>query len=156
MRMKARATLVIAIVAAAAAASNATEDQQDARLAKAKQLFNRYVLLEHAFDPAIADLYSDDAVIRNRRTYPTGQVRELTIPAPKYKELLRAAMPVAKQRGDTSTYSNVSYATEGDGVRVKADRFSELKKYHSPVSLLVKSATAGEWQIYEEISASQP
>ncbi len=46
----------------------------------AQALFKRYVDLEHAYDTAVADLYSDDAVIKNKRTYPTGQVRELSMP----------------------------------------------------------------------------
>jgi hypothetical protein len=128
----------------------------DSSLVRAKQLFGRYVALEHAFDPTVADLYSDDAVIRNKRTYPTGQVRQLTIPAPKYKELLRASMPLAKARGDTSTYSDVRYVEEGKHVRIAATRFSNLKKYSSPISLLVGPSDAGGWLIYEELSESQP
>ncbi len=103
-----------------------------------------------------ADLYSDKAIIRNKRTYPTGQVREITIPAPRYKEMLRQAMPVARARGDVSTYTQVMYALEGEGVRIKADRFSELKKYHSPLSILVKPTASGAWLIYEELGQSQP
>jgi hypothetical protein len=128
----------------------------DARVTEAKQLFARYVALEHAFDPAVAELYADDAVIRNTRTYPTGQTREMTMPAPQYKAMMRAAMPLARARGDVSTYSQVSYAPEADGVRIKADRFSELKKYHSPLSLLVKPSPSGSWLIYQELSESQP
>jgi len=55
----------------------------DAR-AKAERLLERYIALEAAFDPAVADLYADDAVIRNRRTYPTGEVHEVTAPAAQY------------------------------------------------------------------------
>jgi hypothetical protein len=128
----------------------------DPSLDAARQLFDRYVALEHAFDPAVAALYSDDAIIRNQRTYPMGQVRELTMPAPKYKELIRAAMPLAKARGDTSTYSEVRYVAEGDRVRITATRFSNLKKYSSPLSLLVGPSDAGDWLIYEELSQSQP
>jgi hypothetical protein len=128
----------------------------DSALDKAKQLFGRYVALEHAFDPAVADLYSDDAVIRNKRTYPTGQVRELTVPATQYKQLLRASMPFAKARGDTSAYSDVRYLEEGHRVRITATRFSNLKKYSSPISLLVGPSDAGRWLIYEELSESQP
>ena len=75
-------------------------------LEKARALFKAYADEEGRFDPAVADLYADDAVIRNKRTYPDGQVREMTLPAPKYKELIRAAMPLARERGDTSRYSN--------------------------------------------------
>src|SRR5262245_44517953 len=107
-------------------------------LQKARVLFETYVQRGQAFDATLADLYSDDAVIRNKRTYSTGEVRELSMPASEYKELLRKALPIAMMRGDTSTFTEIQYTLESGGVRIKADRFSELKKYHSPISLLVK------------------
>src|SRR5690349_12995104 len=100
----------------------------------AKSLFDSYVQRERGFDPAVADLYADDAVIRNRRRYPDGQVRELTLPAHQYKALIRQVMPTAKARGDTNSYSAVTFTNEGPGVRIRATRFSHLKKYSSPLS----------------------
>jgi hypothetical protein len=146
------ALAVVAFLAAAipdGAAADASADQ-------AKQLFDRYVALEHAFDPAVADLYADDARIRNKRTYPDGTIRELTVPAPQYKKLVRASMPLAKARNDTSAYSEVRYAEAGGRVRITATRFSNLKKYSSPISLLVGPGPGGAWLIYEELSESQP
>lgn len=126
------------------------------KLAHAKALFVRYVTLGHTFDPAVADLYSDSAVIRNKRLYPTGQERILTMPAPQYKAFIRQAMQLAKDRGDISTYSEVKYTVEGAGVRITATRFSELKRYSSPVSLLVGPAEGKAWLILEELSESRP
>src|SRR3569832_2992027 len=40
--------------------------------AEAKQLFERYASLEARFDPGVAALNTDDAVIRNKRFYPVG------------------------------------------------------------------------------------
>jgi hypothetical protein len=123
---------------------------------KAKELFERYVALERAFDSAQGDLYSEDAKIQNIRNYPSGQQRTVEFPAPEYKNLLRAAMPLAKARGDTSIYSDVKYTPEGERVRITCTRFSELKKYSSPLSLLVGPDKEGKWLIFEEISESQP
>ena len=106
------------------------------------------VALEHAFDPATSDLYSDDAKIQNTRTYPTGQKRTLTLPAADYKKLIKAAMPLAKARGDTSTYSVIKYSPGKDRVRITCTRFSELKKYSSPLSLLVGPDKDGKWLIF--------
>jgi hypothetical protein len=128
----------------------------DPRIKKAREVFDLYVSLEHSFDPKAADLYSDSAVIRNKRTYPTGQIREMTLPASQYKDLIRQSMPLAKSRGDMSTYTEVTYTVEGDGVRIKATRYSELKKYSSPLSILVRPSPEGPWLIYEELSESRP
>ncbi len=122
----------------------------------AKAFFDRYVQLGHSFDPAAADLYADDALIKNKRTYPTGQVRELTMPANSFKTLIRKTMPLAKLRGDTNSYSEITYSKEGLMVRIRATRFSNLKKYSSPISLLVSPDDKGRWLIREEVSESRP
>jgi len=127
----------------------------DAR-ARAEQVWNRYVALEAAFDPAIADLYADDAVIRNRRTYPTGEVREATVPAAQYKVLIRQAIPLAKAKNDISRYSGCTYAAEGARVRIACARFSTLKNYTSPITLLVGPGAGATWLIFEESSESRP
>jgi len=130
--------------------------QSTAPVEQAKALFTRFVEMEQAYDTAIADLYADDAVIKNKRTYPTGEVRELTIPPAQYKQLIRQAMPLAKTRGDRSTYSKCGYTAEGANVRITCSRYSELKKYTSPYALLVGPNRAGQWRILEELSESRP
>jgi hypothetical protein len=123
-------------------------------IAKAKAFFARYVQLEHAFDPAQADLYRDDAVIVNKRVYPNGKTIETPIPALRYKHYIRTGMAEAKQKGDISNYSNESCTVEGDKVRIKVTRYSVLKKYSSPMSQLVGPDAQGNWVIYEERSES--
>ena len=130
--------------------------EEDKLIIEAKKLFERYETLEHSFDPKIADLYADNALIQHKRKYPSGEVKVSTLPAPKYKEIIREAMPHAKAKGDISTYSDMKYAIEGANVRITITRFSELKKYSSPMSLLVGPNEKGQWLIYEEISESQP
>lgn len=125
-------------------------------IAEAKQLFERYASLEARFDPGVADLYADDAIIRNKRFYPDGQVREIAIPALQYKQLLRDLMPVAKSRNDYSTYSKTTFKREGMGVRIQAQRFSVMKRYTSPISLRVAPDASGRWLIREELSESRP
>src|SRR6185503_1685635 len=106
-------------------------------LERAKALFERYVALEKAFDPSVADLYSDAAVITNTRTYPTGEVREITIPAPQYKQLIRAGMPLARQVNDTNRYSERAYRPTGHRVAITCKRLGERKRYTSPIRLVV-------------------
>jgi hypothetical protein len=124
-------------------------------IAKAKALFARYVQLEHAFDPAQADLYMDNAVIVNKRIYPNGKTIDTPIPALRYKHYVRTGMAEAKKKGDISNYSNESYAPEGNKVRIKVTRYSVLKKYSSPMSQLVGPDPQGNWVIYEETSESR-
>lgn len=128
----------------------------DATIDAAKKFFDRYVALEASFDPKVADLYADDAKIQNTRISSDGQKKVMTMPAPAYKELIRQVMPLAKQRGDTSIYSNVKFTQEDDKVRITATRYSNLKKYSSPISLLIAPSEKGVWLISEELSESRP
>lgn len=123
---------------------------------KAAALFAKYVSLGASYDSSLADLYSDTALITNKRTYPNGKVREIAIPATQYKALIRAAMPMAKSRGDLSTYSEVTYEMQAEKVRISATRFSELKKYESPIILVVGPSESGDWLILEEHTESRP
>jgi hypothetical protein len=108
-----RAVSTVIAVLAVVATAVAGQKPGSAHIPEARALFERYVTLEQQFDPLVADLYSDEAVIKNKRTYPTGQVREMTLPARQYKDLIRKAMPLAKERGDTSSYSECAYSEEG-------------------------------------------
>jgi len=124
--------------------------------AGAKTFFEQYASLVKAYDPAVGDRYADQAVMRNKHTYPHGNLRALELPAMKCKSLMRASMPAAKAIGDHSTYSDVRFARERDNVRVAATRYAVGKKYSSPMSLLVARENGGPWLIIEELSESQP
>ena len=144
------------LVAAVALPEFAQTEPSDARdLQAARELFARYVRLERNFDPALAQLYAEDAVIRNRRTYPGGEVRERTLTALQLRQLIRLAMPIAKSRGDRNSYSDCSYAAEARGVRINCLRFSRLKQSTSPLSLLVAPTQQRQWRILEEDSESR-
>ena len=139
--------LAVAMLALSSYAGPATTD--------ATKIFESYVDLERKFDPAVADLYSDDATIKNTRRFPDGTSRTMTLPTPKYKQLIKQFMPLAKERGDTNKYSDVAYKEEDGKVRVTATRYSDLKKYTSPLSLLIAKKD-DQWLIVEEISESRP
>jgi hypothetical protein len=65
-------------------------------------------------------------------------------------------MPLAKTRGDTSSYSEVVFEVEEGRVRIEALRYSDLKRYESTIQLVVGPGPDGEWLIFEEISRSIP
>ncbi len=134
----------------------ALAEKTDQRLEEAKKFFSRYVALELTYDTTSADLYDDHAIIRNTRRYPDGKVRVITIEPQQYKSLIVAAMPLAQARGDKSTYSKMSYIVEGDRVRIRCTRYSELKKYSSPMELIVGPDASGAWKIFQELTESRP
>ncbi len=159
--MKRASIVILALLALcqAAGAAKTTAPKGSAQgdlIPKAKAFFQHYVELEHAFDPSIADLYSNDAVIKNTQYRADGKVVPLTKPVDKYKQVLRDYMKTkARQIGDISNYSNDTYAVEGGNrVRIKVTRYSSIEKVSSPVSMLVGPDATGKWLIYEELSES--
>lgn len=123
---------------------------------EAEAFFGRYQSLASSFDPAAADLYCNNAKIQNVRRFPNGEQKTLQIPAAQYKDIVRTVMPTAQARGDTNAYSKVEYWTEGRNVRVTAVRFSDLKQYESPFSLLIGRCDDGSLGILEELTESIP
>ena len=128
----------------------------DAYVERAKALFGEYAKSESAFDAAVADLYSDSAVIRNKRRYPNGSVRVMALTGAQYKALIRLSMPLAKARNDKSNYSRVTYKRVGGKVKISAQRYLLLKKYTSPLTLIVMPNSKKRWLIVEENSESRP
>jgi len=149
------AIALLALCQAASATATTTAAVKGDSIAKAKALFQRYVELEHAFDPAQADLYSDMAVIRNKRIMPDGKVVPLTVPALRYKKVVRDGMAKARKDGDIANYTNDTYTLEKGGkVRIHVTRYLALRKYASPMSMLVGPDATGKWVIFEEESES--
>jgi hypothetical protein len=122
---------------------------------RAERLIKHSASLAWNFDAAVADLYADSALIQHRRISADGRSRLVEMPAGVYKALMKAAMPFAKSRGDRNRLSDVKYSLEKGRVRVVAKRYSELKKYSSPISWLVGPAEGGNWLIFEEQSETR-
>jgi len=152
-----RAMSILLPVLALTWATAAAQETPDPRLAAAQAFFESYVALEKAFDPAVADLYADSATVRNLRRYPTGEVREMKLEGARFKALVVASLPLAKERGDLSTYTGIAYEALASGqVAITGTRFSELKKYSSPLELRIALQQDGVWRIVEETGESQP
>ena len=125
------------------------------KVKQAKKIFTQYVTLADKFDPAVTELYSNAAKIQNTRIYPDGRRRVMSLDGKKYKVLIRIGMPFSKARGDTNKYTEVNYVKKDSKVTITATRFSNLKKYSSPLTLVVGADTDGKWRILEEISQSR-
>lgn len=127
----------------------------DDAISEAKSFFNKYVELGNKFDPSLADLYSDSAVIQNTRYYDNGQTKTMTLPAPAYKKMVAAAMPVAKARNDLDTFTKTTYTAQDGAVKIQSLRHSNMKNYDSWLVLLVRKEN-GSWKIVQELSQSRP
>jgi hypothetical protein len=125
--------------------------------ASAEEFFAKYIALESAFDPALADLYSNSAVIRAYRRYPDGTERSMSFSAGQWKALIAQGMPAAESMGDRSTYSNVRISIRGADARIEAHRYSVRKCYTDQrYYMLLQRQSNGEYLIVEEYAETQP
>lgn len=120
-------------------------------LRAAEQLFVRYQTLERAFDPAITELYADQAIIHLSAPTATGRMQSFEVPAEIYTGLLRQTLREARQRGDYNRYRDVEYVAVDAGVRIRGIRHSVWKGYDSPFSMVVAQGPDGRWVIIEEV-----
>jgi hypothetical protein len=124
---------------------------------QAEALFTSYIDLEHAFNPALIDLYASSAHIESRLIVAGRAPQVRTWKGKEYKDMLRRALAKAKEtKQDLNYYSAISYLREGSRVRIKAMRYAEMQKAVSPVELLVGPDADGHWRIFEELSESHP
>lgn len=106
------------------------------------------------FDPGILSLYDKNAKIQIIRRSQQGD-KTMNLSFAQYRELIISSLPLAKSRGDRSTFSNVTYKAEGQRVRIRAQRYSQLYRNTNPHTLLVGPDATGKWVIFEEVIEAQ-
>ena len=151
MRTRLTKTVIILSLLCAPAAA------QTSGVAGAKAFWDRQKNLAEAFDARFTDAYAADAEIIGLRNYPAPlPPREMRMTGEAWARLARLGMPLAKMRGDVSSYRDEAFApAEGACVKLTATRRSELKKYDAPHEV-VMCPRSGSWVIVREVTATQP
>jgi hypothetical protein len=144
-------TLIVALTLSALSFATSRSEQE------ARDFFARYAALGKAYDPAVADLYSDEAFIRAFRRYPHGLERAMELRGVQWKALVRKAMPLAKAQNDRSEYKEPRFEVTGGKVKISAKRYSVRKCYWDPSYYMVlQKQPNGSLTIVEEYSETQP
>lgn len=130
---------------------------QDADVNSVKEFFRGYVEMGENFDVSSADLYLNSAIIRNLRRYPDGSEKSMQLNGAQWKELIIKVMPLAKTRGDKSTFSHIIISIDGKQAKIKANRYSNLKCYTDiGYFMIIELQPDGKYKIIEEYMESQP
>ena len=125
---------------------------EDDWLKGAEQCMEYHFSLADNFDPNMAYLYSDDALIQNTVLNSDGSQHTRVIPAAFYKSIIGVAMEKARELNDRYTYSDVEYKLEGNRVRITYQRYSHARDYKSPVSMLMGIESHEAGIVFEELS----
>ncbi len=117
--------------------------------------FNKYETLSGQYDITVAGLYSDQANILAVRVLPDGSEQKMAIDGKKWKQLIVDSMDIAKQRGDSSKFSDVSFTRDGDGMKITASRYSAIKCFQDKdYYMILKEREDGQIEIVEEFTRS--
>ena len=146
---------LLSFVACASTNQNSSINQTSSADQEYMDFFKKYESLGHAFDPAVADMYSDKAMIHAIRKLPDGVEQSMKMNGTKWKEMIVSTMEISKQRGDRSDFSNVSVSMEGDVAKIKASRYSATKCFSDEKYYMrVKKQSDGTLKIVEEFVES--
>lgn len=121
---------------------------------KAAAFFQKFIAMERDFDPALMDLYDDDASVTNTRRLSNGLVKDKIINVAYMKKMYQNSLWFAKWMGDTKVYADITYTEVGNGVRIMCTRSSLHKRRSVPYELIVGPGPKGDWVILMEHSES--
>ena len=112
--------------------------------------FEKFQHLNKVYDPAIRDLYSDDAVV-SVISYGKGIEVLTKIQASKFKPQLDESMKYAKALSSSDRYSNIRISPIAQGYKIEAHRYSFDKCYEDKAfSLELRKNTDNSLQIVKQ------
>jgi hypothetical protein len=142
-------TIVLTI---ALCAAGHAQERPDASLERARQVIESYVSLERAYDPRLADLYADEAIIKVNQTGPNGESQWVTAQGWQYKKMVRDSLPKSRAKGYRAAYSGARYEMYGKKVRVSVMQYVEKSGTSNPVQWVIGPGRTSQWLILEEVA----
>jgi hypothetical protein len=142
----------ILLLAMALLAPARAQERPDASLERARQVIESYVSLERGYDPRLADLYADEAVIKVNQAGPDGRSQWVTAQGWQYKKMIREVMPKSRAQGYRASYSGARYEMNGKNVRVSAVQYVEKTRASYPIQWVIGPGRTSQWLILEEVA----
>lgn len=147
------AAVVAVLLPLAAIAQHAV---QPSAIAQAQAFFPHVIALEAAYDATFVNFLADDAVVRNYKMVPDGNVRDRVHPVPFLRPSMPLGMLISRDLGRRLTYSDCRARVEGARVRISCTQERNEPAFRGPFSMLVGPDSAGAWKIYEHIAEPSP
>jgi hypothetical protein len=132
-------------------AASQAQERPDASLERARQVIESYVSLERAYDPRLADLYADEAVIKANQAGPNGESQWVTAQGWQYKKMVRDAMPRFRAQGFKASYSGARYEMSGKNVRVSVMQYVDKSRSSYPIQWTIGPGRTSQWLILEQV-----
>lgn len=118
--------------------------------------FAQYKEYEADFDVALANMYSDDAVVGIFWTDEKGQPMQILFKGIAYKDMIRQGMAQAAEKKDKIEYSDVTYEAISGGVLIGGKKTSKQRGETTSFKMFMRPRPNGQWLIEEEKLESIP
>lgn len=119
------------------------------------EFFNKFQKLGQSYDPAVVELYSNDAKIAAVRIMSDGKERNMKLSGEQWKKLLLDSLDIGKKRGDNSEFSNIQITVNDNQAKIKANRYSHVKCFEDTrYYMVVEKVNGKELKIVEEFMQS--
>jgi ketosteroid isomerase-like protein len=113
-------------------------------------MFDKYKTYEAKFDSALADLYSDDAVVGIFWTDENKKPMQMILKGSAYKEMIRNGVEKAAEKKDKIEYADVTYESVSDGILISGKKTSKLRGESTNFKIFMRPRPDGQWLIEEE------
>lgn len=116
-----------------------------------KDAFKDFTAKMNEYNYEAAGYYLDSAQISATVEDANGKQELLQTPGSQYKEIMKKALLILKEKGDTSEMKDVTYELVGEFIVVEATRWSVLNKNDSPYEVSFAMTEDGPKIVEEKI-----
>lgn len=123
----------------------------------AERFFEVAVALAREYDARALDFYADDARMTLYRRVPEGMRKVTALTGAEFKALVPKIWPIARQRGERDSFSNIRVSIAGGRATIRGDRYSEFRCYtDKDWFMVIERQVGGSYLIVEEQAVIQP
>ena len=117
----------------------------------AKLFVEKYTALTYAYDPALADLYTDTAEYKVYTMNNDGSSDLKQMTGSEVKSYTRTGMPEAAKKQIKIAYKDFTYEKSGDDVIVRARlNYADICYWDNDYHMTIRKNEQGQYQIIEE------
>lgn len=117
----------------------------------ALKFFNSFVNASNSYNPALLNMYDDNARIIRQIIKPNGEIANAYFGAKDYRNQMKLSSKLAKIRNYKNYYSNMEVTKVPNGYKITAMRKPSTSDYKLKAYSIVQKQPDGKWLIVEEM-----
>lgn len=127
------------------------QDSSSSEQEAVKDFFEDYAQRSAEFDPSVAELYADSAILQGTQLMKDGSTKQVRMTGAQYKAMIPLINEQAKSLNDYSEYKDFEIEhIDEDEARILALRYSHYKCYEDHNYAMTVRKMEDQWRIVEE------